>query len=1506
MKSTLMKTIIITALLLSAAIAGRAAVYCVTFDGAGNGSSWSNPCSLSYALNDPPAPGDEIHMMGYTDPQKVYTRTSRIDLYTGVSLRGGYIGNGNDRADDHKTVISGPSTDCVLYVYANQSSPDGRMIDYLTIKGGGGYSSSGYRYGGGIYCLGSPTITHCVISNNSANFGGGIYAASGTSPVITWNVVEDNTAPSSSSNCGVGIYMYGGTLEDNTICDNVTTYAYVNGYGLYLGSYANPSSVARNTISGNGRSGSYSTKGGGVYASGCSSSLSLSDNTISGNHATSGAGIYWSTPGTIRRNAITSNHGDGVPSSSGGGIYWSASTSNAGPLYSNVIAGNTGTSGAGVYIGTMQSTSKFVNNTVVDHSGGSGIYLYNPASGSALANSIISGNSPYGIIQSGTGSCVAAYSCFYGNGTDTSGNVSKDNHCITQNPGLDSSYHIGSDSPCIDTGDDSTVGSGWMDIDGELRIRRRHVDIGADEVPDTTPPTTPEVTADWFTNVPTTLHASWTSSDAESDVVEYEYAIGPTSTDPGSICLRDWLTTTATSIDSVGAPLADGTYYFYVKAQNGDGLWSDAGVSNGVIVDTLPPTVASATADSYQGGATMTVNYSGATDAGSGLYFVRLWYKKGSAVTWTDAGFISMGASGSFAFTPDGIGTYHFAVMARDNAGNDSALIPVQTNADDGGARYGIAHSEFEYLYPGGPVMEASARKVSGIPARAVGYVYGNEGELRHMTGDADSTEVFYDCLYRPYQVWDGPDRINWYSYDLAGCPTEMDYPKSSDGHGGLVGDAVHFTTYNDAGELIESVDPNGVARDYVRNDGDGLITDIIPSSGPGVHISYDGVSWRVSSASRDGVAQKDYAYYSSGLLKSATTTFADLADRSYTVTCDYWDDGSLKGLVLSANGQSALSYAYEYDTFGRIVKVSRYDGSNALRESTSWVYVGDTGLIDTQTVADGSNATIDKTIYYYGPMGILTGQVNKNGSDAVLSSFGGISYDAVGNLLDMSAFLFNVSDLTGPTSYVYDHLDRLTSETSRRGGGEGYVETFDYDAFHNLTTFRGASRDFNVNNQDTSFAFTSNGDPTEYGTNVVPGWDCDDNLVSYTIGSGTVMTADYGPDGLRAWKQTGESSTRRYFVYFAGAPICELNASGYIIATNTFGPTGLVSRHEYAVNSSGGVTGSQHFYYTFDPLGHVCQIQNAGGAVVASLAYDAYGQPITGSGTNPTPYGYGGQAGYYTDPETHLILCSLRYYDPSTGRWLNRDPIGYGGGRNMYAYCGGNPVGALDAWGLAPRPGFLGYLHDSWDFLVGEGKGLVSIVNPMTYYNGASYLYDIASTKGMGAAAGGLWRGIKGQALTLWDAKDAGAAGQVFGPFVPAIATAGLGAAESLGGAGAESAAGAEASSASEFIEGSGGEGNVYTLVDKAGNERYVGQTTDVLTRKGYWDRMEPDLDFKLQGRNLTKIEADGLEQIYIEGHGGASGYSNGGSLLNKINNISPNNPYYSAATNAAYGIIK
>lgn len=180
----------------------------------------------------------------------------------------------------------------------------------------------------------------------------------------------------------------------------------------------------------------------------------------------------------------------------------------------------------------------------------------------------------------------------------------------------------------------------------------------------------------------------------------------------------------------------------------------------------------------------------------------------------------------------------------------------------------------------------------------------------------------------------------------------------------------------------------------------------------------------------------------------------------------------------------------------------------------------------------------------------------------------------------------------------------------------------------------------------------------------------------------GTLLTADYGADGLRAWKQDA-LGTRTYFLYDGVTPIHELDGTGAIKATNTFGANGLTSRRDALGNDA---------FYTFDERGNVSERTNSTGQVLTRHIADAYGNisSYDASGTPlaqlPDPYsGFGGKHGYYTDGETGLILCTYRYYDPNTGRWLNSDPIGYEGGINLYAYCSGNPVMIVDPSGLDP-----------------------------------------------------------------------------------------------------------------------------------------------------------------------------------------------------------------------------
>jgi len=129
------------------------------------------------------------------------------------------------------------------------------------------------------------------------------------------------------------------------------------------------------------------------------------------------------------------------------------------------------------------------------------------------------------------------------------------------------------------------------------------------------------------------------------------------------------------------------------------------------------------------------------------------------------------------------------------------------------------------------------------------------------------------------------------------------------------------------------------------------------------------------------------------------------------------------------------------------------------------------------------------------------------------------------------------------------------------------------------------------------------------------------------------------------------------------------MDAAGNPVAGVVFGAKGLL-----AYGTSG---------YQFDPQGNATHLMDDDGLVVAHLAYDAWGQRM--SGNNPTPYGYKGQWGYYTDAETGLLLLTHRYLDPATGRFLTRDPVGFDGGINLYAYVGNGVVNKVDPNGLVP-----------------------------------------------------------------------------------------------------------------------------------------------------------------------------------------------------------------------------
>ena len=65
------------------------------------------------------------------------------------------------------------------------------------------------------------------------------------------------------------------------------------------------------------------------------------------------------------------------------------------------------------------------------------------------------------------------------------------------------------------------------------------------------------------------------------------------------------------------------------------------------------------------------------------------------------------------------------------------------------------------------------------------------------------------------------------------------------------------------------------------------------------------------------------------------------------------------------------------------------------------------------------------------------------------------------------------------------------------------------------------------------------------------------------------------------------------------------MNNNADILAVNTFGPDGLVSRYD--------VSEAVDIFYVFDPLGNVYQTYDGNGNYLNSERFDAWGNPQSG-----------------------------------------------------------------------------------------------------------------------------------------------------------------------------------------------------------------------------------------------------------------------------------------------------
>jgi outer membrane protein assembly factor BamB len=331
--------------------------------------------------------------------------------------------------------------------------------------------------GGGIYTSGG-IIANCNVTDNTANWGGGIWCAESTTVkncTITRNLAREE---------GGGIYTRGGTITGCTIIEN-----YAGDYGGGVGGWweeeenttiVSESAIARNA---SGRDGA-----------GISDCANVTNCVITGNSAgDDGGGLSYCA--NVSNCIITGNSaGD-----DGGGVCFCLNVKNC--LISANIALD---KGGGVY--SFAGLHHRIENCTLSANTapyGGGIAHFDPCpwfsvgTSHTLTNSILWANSD----QIWGGFYTVSYCCIEG-GYPGLGNIDADPLFIREpNDGGDSwgddpctpdvdegenddfgDLHLTTDSPCIDAGEPGLfVNTSVLDIDGQPRAMGGRVDIGADE-----------------------------------------------------------------------------------------------------------------------------------------------------------------------------------------------------------------------------------------------------------------------------------------------------------------------------------------------------------------------------------------------------------------------------------------------------------------------------------------------------------------------------------------------------------------------------------------------------------------------------------------------------------------------------------------------------------------------------------------------------------------------------------------------------------------------------------------------------------------------------------------------------------------------------------------------------------------------------------------------------------------------------------------------------------------
>ena len=623
----------------------------------------------------------------------------------------------------------------------------------------------------------------------------------------------------------------------------------------------------------------------------------------------------------------------------------------------------------------------------------------------------------------------------------------------------------------------------------------------------------------------------------------------------------------------------------------------------------------------------------------------------------------------------------------------------------------------------------------NGAAAETLTY---DENGMQITSKDAlgNVTTYEYDRLNRLTRTTDPLGHTSQTAYDANGNAVAR-----TDGRGNAT-----TYTYDNFNRLTQARDPdNNVLYTYAYDANDNMVAQT-DGANTTTATTYNARNLPVTRTTM-GLADS-YAYLADGSLATHTDRKGQLTTYSYDAhgrllqkaigasSISYTYDANGNELTVTGGGQTT---ARTYDEVGRVTaKTATMGGASYVTTFGYDITAGQPAGWHAETTTDAKGNVTTKSYDKAGRLATVaaggattTYQYNANGATEKMTHQGGVSeeyaYHADGRLAavahrkgdgsiieaysygyDASGNVAQKLDGSGATAYAYDKLDRLLSVSEPGGrvttyayngagdrssetvvhGGATITRVYAYNLrgwlatvteTSGLTTTVARYR-YDANGNQVSKMKEADSPPGGVGASgalanasdyaAYYGYDEWGNMVS-SAGAGGAAESWYGGDGLR-WGRRADGGGVTITLYEHDRAILELDGStGAQTAANVYG-NHLISRNGQR--------------YLHDGQGSVTAVLDAGGAVVASYAYDAFGAQTAVTGAADNPYRY---AGYIYDEGTGLYWLKSRHYDPETARFLSEDA--YPGSAadplslNLYAYCRYNPLRYTDPTGHAP-----------------------------------------------------------------------------------------------------------------------------------------------------------------------------------------------------------------------------